>query len=82
MPKEKPQELPNMPEPEGLGLAAQNFRTAIEKCDAAAEEKGEAMQALYRALVKSKRTSISIDGFVFERFHQGPRDTIKVKKPK
>ena len=78
----KTEELPNMPKPDGVGTAAQRFRTAIEKVDAAVEEKGEAMAALFRALVKAKRASIQIDGYKFEWVHVGPKDTIKVQKPK
>ena len=71
-----------MPEPDRVGVCAQNFRTVLEKEAALREDKGEASAALYKALVSSKRTSIQIDGYKFERFHKGPQDTIKVTKPK
>lgn len=76
------QALPGMPAPDKVGTCAQAFRTALEKLEAAQEEKGETMMALYRALVSAKRTSIQIDGYKFERFHVGPKDVIKVQKPK
>lgn len=80
--KPKTDELPGMPAPDGVGLAAQKFQTSLEKLESAQLEKGDCMTALYKALVKAKRTSITVNGYTFERHHQGPRDTIKVKKPK
>lgn len=76
------EELPNMPKPDAVGTAAQRFRTSLEKLDAAQEEKGEASEALFKSLVRAKRTSIQIDGYKFERVHTGPKDSIKVQRPK
>jgi len=78
----KTEQLPNMPPPDAVGTAAQKFRTALEKLEAAQEEKGETSAALFKSLVKAKRTSIQIDGYKFERIHTGPKDSIKVQKPK
>ena len=82
MAKNKTPELNGMPVPDSVGNAAQKFRTAIEKLEAAQEEKGETMQALFKALVSAKRSSIMINGYKFERQHTGPKDSIKVVKPK
>ena len=81
-PDTKTTELPHMPKPDAVGTAAQRFRTSIEKLDAAHAEKGEAMENLFKSLVRAKRSSIQLDGFKFERFTPGPKDTIKVTKPK
>lgn len=78
----KTAELPNMPKPDAIGLHAQNLRTAIEKLDAASEEKGEAIDKLMKAMRRAKRHNIRIDGYVFEFHHQGAKDSIKVVKPK
>jgi hypothetical protein len=78
----KAQDLPNMPKPDGVGIAAQNFRTAIEKLEAAQEGKGEAADDLFKAMVKAKSYVIQINGYKFERVHTGPKDSIKVVKPK
>lgn len=80
--KDRTAELPNMPEPDKVGVCAQNFRTSLEKLEAAQMDKGEAMAALLKALTNAKRSSIQIDGYKFERVHTGPKDSIKVQKPK
>ena len=71
-----------MPKPDGVGTAAQNFRTTIEKIDALVEEKGEREMALFKALRRAKRASIQIDGYKFDIQHTDPKDKIKVTKPK
>ncbi len=78
----KTDELPGMPKPDGVGLAAQNFRTTIEKIDTLIEEKGENEMALFKALKKARRASIQIDGYKFDIQHTGPKDKIKITKPK
>ncbi len=75
-------ELPNMPKPDRVGTVAQNFRTCLEKQEAIVEEKGELMLALVKAMRNAKRASIQIDGYRFEVLHTGPKDGIKVTKPK
>lgn len=65
-----------------LGAAAQNFQAAIEKLTAAQEEKGERMDELIKALKHAKRYIFQCGGYKFELVHQGPKDTIKVLKPK
>jgi hypothetical protein len=71
-----------MPKPDGVGTAAQRLRTAIEKLDACKDEKDEAVENLMKSLVDAKRRDISIDGYKFEMRHEGPKDTIKIVKPK
>lgn len=82
MPKDTTGELPNMPKLDGVGTAAQNYQTALEELVAAQEKKGTAGALLHKALVKAKRASIQINGYKFERIHTGPKDSIKVTKPK
>lgn len=82
MPRIKQAELTNMPAPDKVGTIAQNFRTIIQRIKDAAEEKGEQEALLIKALRSAKRSSIQIDGFKFEVFHAGPKDSIKVTKPK
>ncbi len=71
-----------MPKSDRVGTIAQNFRTCLEKQDAIIEEKGEIMLSLVKALRSAKRSSIQIDGYKFEVQHTGPKDGIKVTKPK
>lgn len=80
--REKTPELKGMPAPDGVGLAAQNFRTSLERLEEAQNVKGECMDALIKSLTRAKRSSIQIDGYKFERQHTGPKDSIKVTKPK
>lgn len=75
--------MPKATEESGpLGAAAQNFQAAIEKLTAAQEDKGERMDELIKALRHAKRYSFQCSGFKFELVHQGPKDTIKITRPK
>lgn len=71
-----------MPQPDGLGVAAQNFAATLQKIGELTEEKGERMMALFKALKKAKRSSIQVSGYKFEVSHTGPKDGIKVQKLK
>lgn len=67
---------------DATGKAAERFKNSLEALVDAQEEKGESMILLYKALVKSKRTTFQIHGYTFTRQHTGPKDTIKVQKSK
>jgi len=84
MPRKKTEqpELNNMPAPDKVGVCATNFRTCLERVQEATEAKGEAMMALIKSMRSAKRTSIQVDGYRFEVNHTGPKDSIKVTKPK
>lgn len=75
-------ELNAMPERDGVGKAGKRFKDAVEELDRAMAEKGEAMDALIRALKSAKRTSIQVEGYHFQYKHNGPSDRILTKKPK
>lgn len=67
---------------DGVGKAARRFLEALDAVEKASTEKGESSAALISALKRSKRTSIQVEGYKFEYHHVGPKDTIKVVKPK
>ena len=86
-PKPKPKrpeqpELNGMPKLDGVGKAARRMKDALLALQDATDEKGQAEDALLKALKKTRRTSIQCDGFKFQFSHIGPKDKITVQKPK
>lgn len=75
-------ELPGMPALDGLGKAARRYVEAIQSVEAAVTEKGDAKDALIRAMKKRSKTTMQVDGYTFLRDRKGPVDNIKVHKPK
>ena len=67
---------------DSVGKCAKRMKNALEALEAAQDEKGAASEALQKALKKSKRLTTSFDGYRFQLHHVGPKDTIKVDKPK
>ena len=76
------QELNGMPTLDGVGKAARRMKDAIIALQDATDEKGEAEDALLKALKKARRTAIQCDGFKFQFNHIGPKDKITVQKQK
>ena len=67
---------------DGVGKAARKYLEAIEAHEGTGKHRGETEANLIRALRKAKRTSIQIEGWKFNHNHTGPKDSIKVQKPK
>lgn len=65
-----------------IGIAAEKAVDAIEEFDAAADNKGSVIADLIKAMKKAKRATIQVRGYTFAYTHQGPKDSISVKKPK
>lgn len=71
-----------VPKMDGVGKAAKRFAESLTSLDEARDERGEAEQNLINSLKKAKRTSFQTLGFKFFLNHSGPKDSIKVQKPK
>ena len=71
-----------IPPPDKVGVAAQRFKEAVVAATDAADEKAEVQDNLIKALRNAKRYNFSCDGYKFEMFHHGAKDTIKVTNPK
>lgn len=67
---------------DATGKAAQRFGKALEALEDAQDEKGAASEALIKAMKKAKRLRITVNGYDFQIIHEGPKDKVKVTKPK
>lgn len=65
-----------------ISKAAQRLKKAIDCLEVATDEKGASVENLVKAMRKAKRYRITVAGMAFELNHVGPKDTIKVVKPK
>lgn len=67
---------------DSVGKCAKRLKQAIEELEAAQDEKGAASEALQKSMKDANRLTTSFDGYRFQLHHVGPKDTIKVDKPK
>lgn len=71
-----------MPKLDKIGKAGVRFKESLKELEKATKEKGDAADNLIRAMKQAKRYILQIEGYKFEYIHSGPKDNIKVQKPK
>lgn len=77
-----PKELPNMPEKDALGKAADRFREASNAVASAKDALGEAAADLMIEMRRAKRYLIPVDGGTLELKHEAAKEVVKFIRAK
>lgn len=81
-PRKKQIELPNMPERDELGEAAEALIAADDRLEMATKQRDEAEDALFKLMRKQGRQSLSVNNYRFSVRVRPTREIVAISRPK